>query len=182
MVNYHRRDFLKMGLGVLVGSALPLQVLASPLQHSVPPRSLALYNIHTDERVKITYFAKGRYLPQALKEINHLLRDHRNGEIYPIHTELLDLLHAINGYLPRPEFFNVISGYRSPETNEKLRRNTNGVAKRSYHMRGKAIDIRIPGFDTSQLRKLCVKLRRGGVGYYRNSDFVHVDIGPVRMW
>lgn len=179
---YYRRDFLKLGLGALVGSALPFQVFASPIQHTEPPRSLDFYNIHTNERIKITYFDKGSYLPQALNQINHVLRDHRTGEIFPIHTDLLDLLHSIKGHLPRPEFFNVISGYRSPETNEKLRHNTNGVAKLSYHMRGKAIDIRVPGFDTQQLRKLCVKLRRGGVGYYRNSDFVHVDIGPVRMW
>jgi uncharacterized protein YcbK (DUF882 family) len=117
-----------------------------------------------------------------LNQINHVLRDHRTDDIYPIHTDLLDLLYSIKRYMPRPEYFNVISGYRSPKTNERLRHNTKGVAKRSYHMRGKAIDIRVPGFDTRQLRKLCVKLRRGGVGYYRDSDFVHVDIGPVRMW
>lgn len=179
---YHRRDFLKLGLGALVGSALPIQVSASPVQQSAPPRSLAFYNIHTDERIKITYFANGSYMPQALNQINHVLRDHRTNDIYPIDTDLLDLLYSVKGHLPRPEYFNVISGYRSPATNEKLRHNTNGVAKSSYHMRGKAIDIRVPRFDTQQLRKLCVKLRRGGVGYYRDSDFVHVDIGPVRKW
>ena len=182
MQNYHRRDLLKLGIGFLAGTALPLNAIASTIKKIEPARALAFYNIHTGERVQVTYYEKGVYLPESLNEINHVLRDHRTGEINPIDIELLDLLHIVKSKFPRREYFNVISGYRSPETNEKLRHNTSGVAKKSFHMRGKAIDIRVPGFNTAQLRKLCVKLRGGGVGYYPNSDFVHVDVGPVRTW
>ncbi len=182
MRSYHRRDFLKLGMGFIAGTALPLDAMATVIKQVEPPRNLAFYNVHTDERIKLTYFEKGQYIPEALTQINHILRDHRTGEISPIDTDLLDLLFDLKGQLSCREYFNVISGYRSPETNAKLRRNTRGVAKQSYHMRGKAIDIRIPKFDTARLRRLCIKLKGGGVGYYPDSDFVHVDVGPVRTW
>lgn len=179
---YHRRDFLKIGLGILAGSALPLDALAAALKRIDAPRALAFYNIHTDERIELCYFDQGAYCPQALEQINYILRDFRTGEVTPIDTDLLDLLYAVKCRIHPRDSFSVISGYRSPETNEKLRRHTRGVAKKSFHTRGKAIDIRIPGYDTARLRNLCVRIKAGGVGYYPKSDFVHLDVGPVRAW
>jgi len=111
-----------------------------------------------------------------------LLRDHRAGTAHPMDTKLLDLLYQLQTKVERSGEFQVISGYRSPETNEMLNRKSSKVAKRSYHMLGKAIDVRMPGFDTRQLRKAAISLKGGGVGYYASSDFIHLDIGPVRKW
>ena len=110
------------------------------------------------------------------------MRDHRSGEVKAIDTQLLELLHALALKTSPQAPFHVISGYRSPATNKKLRKKSTGVASRSLHMQGKAIDIRIPGFKTRKLRNVALKLKAGGVGYYAKSDFVHVDIGRVRYW
>jgi uncharacterized protein YcbK (DUF882 family) len=132
--------------------------------------------------MRVTYFSEGAYLPDALMRINYLLRDHRTGDVTAIDPNLLDLLFSVKSNISEPAVFNVISGYRSPETNRKLRAHTSGVAKNSLHTRGRAIDIRLPGFETKRLRNLCVTLKAGGVGYYPRSDFVHVDTGRVRTW
>ena len=110
------------------------------------------------------------------------MRDYRANEIKPIDPVLLDQLYALKLKTGTKSPFHVISGYRTPATNAMLRRRSNGVARRSYHTKGKAIDIRLPGYDTHRLRNAALSLRSGGVGYYRNSNFVHVDTGPVRTW
>lgn len=181
-MNNHRRDFLKAGLGVLAGSIFPLNAMASVFTKPQPNRILALYNIHTQEQLEICYFDHTGYRADALVRIDHILRDYRTGEVTPIDTGLLDLLYAVKCRVKPDVPFSVISGYRSPVTNERLRRATSGVAKKSFHTKGKAIDIRLPGYDTARLRDLCVNLQAGGVGYYPKSDFVHMDIGPVRTW
>ena len=130
----------------------------------------------------MTYFESGRYLDDALGEVNRLLRDHRSGAVYAMDTSLLDLLHAVQRRCERDGPFEVISGYRSPATNEMLRRNSSGVAKRSLHMQGRAIDVRISGLDTGKLRRAAMELSAGGVGYYPKSAFVHLDTGRVRAW
>jgi uncharacterized protein YcbK (DUF882 family) len=147
-------------------------------------KTLTLINPHTGEKLSnIVYWEKGRYLTESLKAIDFLCRDYRTDDIKSIDRELLDLLYEINRKTPvsKPENM-IISGYRSPETNTWLRRNSCGVAKKSYHLRGQALDIRIPGCDLRTLKKLAFKLRSGGVGYYPRSQFIHIDTGPVRTW
>jgi uncharacterized protein YcbK (DUF882 family) len=177
-----RRDFLKLAAiatGILFN---PLAALAMSDPRSKPFKNLAFYNTHTLERLHICYCRNGKYDIKALAKINHILRDHRSGEVEAIDTRLLDLLHVLSHQSNPQQPFHVISGYRSAATNKKLRKNSSGVASRSLHMQGKAIDIRIPGFKTGQLGQVARKLKAGGVGYYPKSDFVHVDVGRVRYW
>jgi uncharacterized protein YcbK (DUF882 family) len=177
-----RRDFLKLGViatGVLFN---PLSALAVSDPRFKSFKNLAFYNTHTHERLHICYCRNGKYDIKALSKINYILRDHRSGEVKAIDFQLLDLLHALSHKTNPRQPFHVISGYRSPATNKKLRKNSNGVAARSLHVQGKAIDIRIPGFKTRQLGNVARKLKAGGVGYYAKSDFVHVDVGRVRYW
>ncbi len=182
MSNCHRREFLKIGAGTLIGSLFSVPALATTFTGPAPKRSLAFYNVHTDEHLRVCYFEQGRYLPPALSEINYILRDFRTNTIKAIDPHLLDLLHTINDRIGSRETFHVISGYRTASTNAMLRRQSHGVAKHSLHIQAKAIDIRLPGYSTERLRNLCVSLRAGGVGYYPRSNFVHVDTGRVRTW
>jgi uncharacterized protein YcbK (DUF882 family) len=117
-----------------------------------------------------------------LDDLNYILRDHRTGEIKPIATQLLDLIHALSEKLCARRPFHIISGYRCQATNDLLRRRGRGVARNSLHLQGKAVDIRLPGCDLSVLRESAMGLRGGGVGYYPRPSFVHVDIGTVRYW
>ncbi len=132
--------------------------------------------------MRVCYCRGGRYLPEALYRINYILRDFRTGEIKPIDVHLLDTLYRLSRKVSRRCTFHIISGYRSPATNARLRRKSRGVAKNSYHMYGKAIDIYVPGYRLSRLRRQALKLRAGGVGYYPKTGFVHLDVGPVRQW
>lgn len=176
-----RRNFLKSGALALGGCLLP-QVLLGAVGVGQKERSLSLYNMHTGESVKRVYWFKGRYLKEALAEINSNLRDHRTDEIMPIDTGLLDLLHTIHHRMGSRQMLHIISGYRSPVSNEHLRGKSKGVATNSLHMHGMAADIRLPDKSLSLLRKTAAALKRGGVGYYPKSDFVHVDVGRVRYW
>ena len=154
-----------------------------PAMASLPSaRRLALQNLHTGEATKLEYWAQGAYVPEALDEIAHVLRDHRTGAAHPINPALLDLLHNLNSRLETTKPFHVISGYRSPETNAKLAAASSGVAHQSLHMQGMAIDIRVPGVDLRDLQKSAKSMAVGGVGYYAQSNFVHVDVGRVRYW
>jgi len=145
-------------------------------------RSLALNNLHTGERLKVDYWVEGDYVPDALESVNRVLRDFRTGSIYPIERSLLDLLSNLRQRLDSRAELHVISGYRSPVTNAKLHEASSGVAKNSLHMKGMAIDIRIPGCELSDLRRAALSLHAGGVGYYPKSNFVHVDVGRMRTW
>jgi uncharacterized protein YcbK (DUF882 family) len=150
-----------------------------------PERVLSFFHTHTGERLKTAYCCGGEYRPEALAEINHILRDFRQNEVRPIDVRLLDLLHELGGTLESDSPFHVISGYRSAATNALLRGHgggDSGVASRSLHMVGKAIDIRIPGVRLDALRHAARSLKLGGVGYYPSSNFVHVDTGRVRYW
>lgn len=145
-------------------------------------RTLAFEHTHTGESLSVTYYAEGRYRPSALARVNHLLRDFRSGESHPIDRRLLDLLWELRLKTGAGTPFQVISGYRSPGTNAMLRAQGRNVAKQSLHMEGKAIDVRLVGVPTAQLRDVALDLRRGGVGYYEDDDFVHVDVGRIRRW
>lgn len=146
------------------------------------PRRLSLLNLHTGERLAATYFEAGRYLPDALSAIDRVLRDHRTGAVHPIDPGLLDLVASLSDQLGGQGTVQVISGYRSPASNAALHARSSGVATRSLHMQGKAMDIRVPGVELRHVRKAALALGRGGVGYYPDSDFVHVDVGKVRHW
>lgn len=176
-----RRDFMKIGTGLLATGLLP-SVGWSALAPDDTRRSLSFYNTHTNERLSVCYFRNGAYCPDAMARINHILRDHRTGGIKAMDPALLDLLVSVTRHLGCGTPFHIISGYRSPQTNALLRKRTTGVAKNSYHLLGRAIDIRLPGCDTRQLRKVCLDLKGGGVGYYPRSDFVHLDTGAFRAW
>lgn len=145
-------------------------------------RSIYMYNIHTGEYVKEVYWENGFYNPEAIKNINYILRDYRTNEIKQIDIDLIELVYDINSILDNREPIHVISGYRSPLTNEMLRRVSSGVAKRSMHTFAKAIDLSIPKVPLHRLREVAIKLARGGVGYYPLSNFVHVDTGNFRVW
>jgi uncharacterized protein YcbK (DUF882 family) len=145
-------------------------------------RHIALLNLHTDERLHIEYFREGAYVPAALSAIEGVLRDFRTGERHPIDPHLMDyLLEVAQGVGAEPAF-SVISGYRSAQTNATLRERSAGVAQHSLHMEGRAIDVRMAGVDCAGLAARALDLKRGGVGYYRASDFVHLDTGLFRTW
>lgn len=173
----HRRALMRGALGV-AGTGL-----FGTLAHAdVAPRTLSLLNLHTGEALKATYFEAGRYLPDALAAMNHVLRDHRTGETHTMAPGLLDLVTTLSRKFETNQSVQVISGYRSPQSNAALHRASNGVATHSLHMEGEAMDIRIPGVELASLRDAALSLQRGGVGFYPASDFVHVDVGRVRRW
>lgn len=177
-----RRGFLKLGAFAAAAGLTVRSAFANvPTSHE-PERRLALYNTHTGEILRAEYWVDGEYIPGALAEINHILRDHRTDGVMPIHQDLLDLLHTLGGVLEIREPFHVISGYRSPETNARLRRQRRRVAPHSFHMKGMAVDVRVPGLKLSHLSRAALSLKAGGVGTYPSSNFVHLDIGPVRRW
>lgn len=179
---FTRRGFLKLGAFV-AATAMASPALAGVLPRA-PEKHLSFYNLHTGENLRALYWEKGTYLPDALQEINYILRDYRTGEIIGIDARLLDLLWSLGrkvGMNPA-RAFHLVSGYRSPETNALLRRHDPDVAKNSLHMAGKAADIRVPGCSLAHLRRAALDLGAGGVGYYPGSGFVHVDTGPVRRW
>ena len=137
---------------------------------------------HTGESLKAVYWAEGGYVPDVLNEVNYLLRDYRAGAIKPISLRLLDTLYGMNHHLESDGPFHIISGYRTPKTNALLRKKNKGVARKSLHMEGKAVDIQVPGCELKALRRAAVQMHMGGVGYYPRSCFVHVDVGEVRYW
>ena len=145
-------------------------------------RRLELQNLHTGERVNQPYWIQGQYLPDSLATINSVLRDHRSGEVYPIDPGLLDLLSALQQRVDSRQGYHVISGYRSPATNASLHSKSKGVAKRSLHMQGRAIDIRLPGTQLAHLHSAAMEMKSGGVGLYTGSNFIHIDTGRVRSW
>ncbi len=180
--NLTRRDLLKSGMLALGGCLFP-QALLGSLCPTLPfEKSLFFYNLHTGEKLRTVYWADGMYVLEALFDINLIFRDFRTGDVKPIDTGLLDLLHSIHGLVGSRSTFHIVSGYRSPETNALLRENDGGVAAKSLHIEGKAVDFRLPGCSLKTLHKAAVRLQGGGVGYYPALGFVHVDVGRVRYW
>ena len=178
MSGLSRRAFL-----ATLSTAVPL--LATPrgvFASAGATRGLRFTHTHTGERLAVEYFSDGTYLQDALATINHFLRDFRTTEVHPIDPDLLDLLHGLPPLAGSRQPFQVISGYRSPATNEMLRHRSEGVAAGSLHMKGQAIDIRLADVPLTRLRKAALAVGRGGVGYYPAPDFVHVDTGRVRTW
>lgn len=187
-----RRNFLKIaGSGVIntalfaglgAGLVLPANATTAPAPRAVSARLLSFVNTHTGDTFADSYWENGTYVPDAMAAINHVMRDHRSGETHEIDPRLLDQLHTLRGAVETTQPFQIISGYRSPVTNAALHEASSGVATRSLHMEGRAIDIRVRGVDTANLRDAALGLNAGGVGYYHASDFIHVDTGRVRRW
>ncbi len=197
-----RRSVLKFG-GVLLGAAatgviaFPGRATARVRKDAVPAsasgagfaeagpgavKRLSLYNLHTDESLEFAFFKDGAYVPESLAAVEVLLRDFRNDERHPIEPTLLDDLYEVARRAGVDPVFKVISGYRSPQTNAMLHERSPGVASHSLHMQGRAIDVRLAHVDCAQLARHALAMGRGGVGYYRRSDFVHIDNGAVRTW
>lgn len=174
-----RQFFRRAAQFAAAGAAAPATLLAA----QGPSRSLALEHTHTGERIDLVYAAAGEYLPQALAALDRFLRDHYTGEIGRIDPQLFDQLHALQSLLRVRQPYQVISGYRCARTNEVLRTTRGGgVASRSLHMDGKAIDIRLPGVPLAEVRDAALSMGAGGVGYYAREQFVHIDTGRIRRW
>ncbi|MFO1189729.1 MAG: DUF882 domain-containing protein [Alphaproteobacteria bacterium] len=163
-------------------AAAPVLGCAWPSQAAPIAKTLAFENLHTHETLRTTFWQNGRLVPESAHAIDHILRDHRTGDIHPIETDLLHALYEIRHRLMTDAPFQIISGYRSPRTNTTLASASSGVATRSLHLLGQAIDIRVPGVPLASLHRTAVEMKAGGVGLYRSSDFVHIDVGPVRYW
>jgi uncharacterized protein YcbK (DUF882 family) len=173
-----RRSVLASGLAgtaALFSSAL----LGAP---NSAPKRIALTNLHTGERAEVEYFRDDAYVPEAMASIETVLRDFRNGEKHAIDPKLMDYLVDVAALIAVPPAYSVISGYRSPVTNERLHARSSGVSQHSLHMQGRAIDVRMMRVDCKDLADRAEELKRGGVGYYRASNFVHLDTGAFRTW
>jgi len=172
---------------VLLLLFVPLAVSARPLTSDAgaAPQEyrLRLYHTHTGERLDIVYRRGNEYIPKALAKLDYFLRDYRTGEVHHYDPKVFDILEQLTVAVRHPGTeIDIICGYRTPWSNQFLRTHTEGVAKNSLHMQAQAIDIRMPGVETSRLREIALSLHRGGVGYYPHSNFVHVDTGRVRQW
>lgn len=179
-----RRNFLQ-GLTALAlpAAAAAIALPALPAEAALPVREISLRHRHTGEQVRrMVYYENGRYVPETMREISHVLRDWRNGQVKAYDPRLLDLLFALQKKLGTREPFDIICGYRSPQTNAMLRRTTRGVARNSLHLKAMAIDLAMPGRSLRAVRDAARQLKMGGVGYYASSGFVHVDTGSIRYW
>jgi uncharacterized protein YcbK (DUF882 family) len=162
---------------LIVGLTVPVNVA-----FSIDERRLSFYHTHTRQSLDVTYALGGEYIESALVEINRFLGDFRTDDVTVMDPELLDLIYDVRESLGGNGTFEVISAYRSPKTNDMLRANSSGVARQSQHLLGTAIDVRLREVQTARLRDAAIQLQRGGVGYYEDSDFVHIDTGRVRRW
>jgi len=180
--NITRRSFLRCAMGAAAVGCLPQTIYAGVRKPVISVKDLSLHNLHTEEKIALSYFENGEYVTEALRDISYLLRDFRTGDVLAMDPCLIDLLYDLKGTLDTERPFQIISGYRSPKTNASLRKSGGGVAKKSLHMQGKAIDIRVEGIDSRVIRSAAMSLGRGGVGHYPNSNFVHIDTGRVRSW
>ncbi|MEM6811770.1 MAG: DUF882 domain-containing protein [Pseudomonadota bacterium] len=185
-----RRSFLGIGGATLAGVVIPSLInpaAAATFKGGVVgdgARRLSFRNTHTGESFSGVYRVGDKYLPDAFSQINTVLRDFRTNQVFPMDPQLLDYLYTVHKMTGEQKPFQIISGYRSPKTNNMLRGRSkkSGVAKKSFHMKGQAIDFRMEGFSTSRLRNIAVALKAGGVGYYPKSNFLHIDTGNVRSW
>ena len=189
VVDMTRRSFISMGSKAALGT-LMVPAVASPVMAAVfsngkvtrGARRVSFRNQHTGETFSGVYRVGDKYLPDAFERINVVLRDFRSNEVFPIDPRVIDIIYTVHEMTSNSEPYEVLSGYRCPKTNAMLREASGGVAKNSLHMTGQAIDLRLPGFQTKQIKALAISLKAGGVGYYPKSDFVHMDSGDVRTW
>jgi len=178
----NRRNFFKFTLGAVLSSYASKSTFAVIDDMPFEERSLSLFNPRTKEDFDGIYWRNGDYVAAALENVNHLMRDIRTGDVKQIDTDLLDLIYKISLKLETEKPFHILSGYRSPKTNSMLLKHYENVAMNSYHLTGRAVDIRLPGLRISGLRRVAYELKEGGIGYYPRQRFVHIDVGPVRYW
>lgn len=176
-----RRHFA-LGLGAVAAATVLPGFAAATVPAHAGAHTLSFLNLHTGEKRQFTYREKGALVPEEMSRLYHLLRDHRTDEVHPIDTRLLDLLHMLQQKTGTRKPFEIISAYRSAASNAMLASHSQGVAKKSLHMTGQAIDICLADVPLSQLRNAALKLKAGGVGFYPNPGFVHVDTGRIRRW
>jgi len=196
---FKRRAILTMGLGAMASAgfaATPSFGWAETVSPGLAPqglapvsgvaqsqfRSVAMNNLHTGESMEAVYWDGGDYVPDVLDAVNVHLRDYRTGDVHPIDTRLLDLLDSVSQLTETKTPFEVISGFRSARTNALLHERSAEVAQKSFHVQGMAIDVRLPDVELRHLHAAARSLGRGGVGFYPDSNFVHLDVGPVRSW
>ena len=179
MTKTQKRTLLTLAL---IGLAMAATVTPPRDVRAADARQLSFYHTHTQQSLDVVYYENGEYVNSALDEINRFLKDFRTGDIAEMDPKLLDILHDVRNELGSDETYEVISAYRSPKTNELLRSKSGGVARNSQHLLGNAIDVRLRGVRIERLRDTALEMQRGGVGYYQQSDFVHVDTGRVRRW
>jgi uncharacterized protein YcbK (DUF882 family) len=180
---WNRREILSGGAVTAAGLLLPdIACAGHSKKLAADNRTLSFRHIHTGAKGTFTYWENGRLLPQEMKAIAHFLRDIRTGEVHPIDQSLLDQLYLLHYFTESNRPFEVISGYRSPKTNAMLYRSTKGVDKNSFHLQGRAIDIRLGDVRLHHLNKAALDLQAGGVGYYPHSNFIHLDSGAPRHW
>ncbi|MBC7608991.1 MAG: DUF882 domain-containing protein [Polaromonas sp.] len=178
-----RRHFLRHTARLAAAAALPALATPAALASVSGRRKLAMVHTHTHEKIDLVYANGERYLPEALGGLNRFLRDHYTGDIGVIDPQVFDLLHRVQQVLGSKGSYEVISGYRCPATNSRLRQTrSGGVATKSLHMEGRAIDVRLPGVPLADLHQAALSLRAGGVGFYPRDQFVHIDTGRVRNW
>ncbi len=176
---------VKQSLAILLTitvACLLISATDAPSDAPLVAKTLTFYHTHTGDRLHVTFAQGDTYDTAALEAINGFLKDFRNGEKIAIDPALLDFLYDLQRTLNSSGTFEVISAYRSPQTNEILRSRNNGVARSSQHLLGKAIDVRLDDVELKKLRDTAIEMRRGGVGYYPKSNFVHLDSGRVRRW
>jgi uncharacterized protein YcbK (DUF882 family) len=178
----NRRKFLRIMMWAGLISCSSKSTFAAVNDLSSEVKSLSLYNPRTKERFNGIYWRNGEYIADALDNLNYIMRDTRTDAVKQIDTDLLDLIYKVSLKLKTEGPFHVLSGYRSRKTNSLLLKNYKNTAKNSYHFKGKAVDIRLPGQRTSTMRRAVFELREGGIGYYPRQGFVHIDVGPIRYW
>jgi len=172
---------LRAGLGLIAAVATPIPAFANALA-TKPSRELAFVNLHTGEKLRAEYVHNGAYVPSALRAISVLMRDHHNNKVHQIDPHLIDVAHMLHNRVRSNVPLNIVCGYRSPETNAMMHEISAGVAVHSMHIQGKAMDIRLPGTHLGLLKKAALALNLGGVGYYPEDDFLHIDTGAKRHW
>lgn len=175
--------FVAMGVAALQIFAASAQTVPAPAANTAGERHIELFNTHTRETVYVVYKRGEDYLPDALAKLDHVLVDHRSGDVHPMDPRLFDQLVDLAAAAGVEPSYEIISGYRSPESNSKMAAKPgSGVSKNSLHMQGRAMDVRLKGVSVERLRDLALAAKRGGVGYYQRSRFVHIDTGSFRTW
>ncbi len=171
-----------MSRRAILGGLLAAPFVIRPAAAASLARGLTMKHLHTNETISATYWRNGKYDLGAWKELNQFLRDWRTDGVVSIDLRTLDMVHRVCDRIGAPKSVEILSGYRSPQTNAMLRKRSSGVAKKSYHLKGKALDFRLPNQDLRKTHRAALSLKAGGVGLYSRSQFIHVDSGPVRNW
>ncbi|HGG03894.1 MAG TPA: DUF882 domain-containing protein [Aliiroseovarius sp.] len=177
-----RRALLRVFAATAITAAPTFSNAAGFLRGAGDVRRIAMYSGRTGESINTIYWIEGEYIKEALKEINHFMRDWRIDKAISMDTRTIDITAAAHALLDVNEPYMMLSGYRSPQTNAMLRRRSRGVAKNSLHVKGQANDLRLKNRTVNQIFRAAKACNAGGVGKYTGSNFVHMDCGQVRSW